>query len=151
MRGMACLYLSSYLLNASSAKKQHTELKAFEPAITLIVAAYNEEAFINAKITNTLLLDYPRDKLSVIFVTDGSNDKTPAIVSQYESIRLYHQPGRRGKVAAINRVMQFVITPVVVFSDANTLLNRECLKEIAKHYQDPKVGGVAGEKNPGVD
>lgn len=42
--------------------------------------------------------------------------------------------------------MQFVTTPVVVFSDANTLLNRECLTEIAKHYQDPKVGGVAGEK-----
>jgi len=84
--------------------------------------------------------------LSLIFVTDGSSDKTPDIISQYEIIRLFHQPGRMGKVAAINRVMQFVTTPVVVFSDANTLLNRECLREIAKHYKDPKVGGVAGEK-----
>ena len=57
-----------------------------------------------------------------------------------------HQPERKGKYAAIKRAMQNVQTPVVIFSDANTMLNKECIKNIVPHYNDEKVGGVAGEK-----
>jgi len=121
-------------------------LAYFEPEITLVVSAFNEEDFIREKIENTFALNYPGEKLQVIFVTDGSTDSTPQIIGGYSSIRLLHQPERRGKVAAMNRAMGYVNTPYVIFSDANTLLNADCVKEIVKHYADPRVGGVAGEK-----
>jgi biofilm PGA synthesis N-glycosyltransferase PgaC len=118
----------------------------FEPEITLIVSAFNEEEFIEKKIGNTFELIYPKEKLKIIFITDGSTDNTPEIVSRFPPIQLLHEATRRGKVAAMNRAIQFVTTPYVIFSDANTLLNADCIKEIAKHYADPIVGGVAGEK-----
>jgi poly-beta-1,6-N-acetyl-D-glucosamine synthase len=120
--------------------------ESFEPQITLIVSAFNEEDFIRQKIENTFALDYPAGKLKLIFITDGSNDNSPRIISGYASIRLLHEPERRGKVAAMNRAMGYVDTPYVIFSDANTLLNRDCVKQIVKHYSNPVVGGVAGEK-----
>lgn len=116
------------------------------PAVALVVAAYNEEDFILEKIRNTLALDYPKDKLELIFITDGSNDNTPAIVARFPQILLLHQPDRQGKVAAMNRAIRQVQSPLVIFCDANTLLNTACVREIVKHYEDPKVGGVAGEK-----
>jgi len=116
------------------------------PHITLLIAAYNEEQFIEEKILNTLALDYPQSLLEVVFVTDGSSDRTPDIVRNFPNVQLYHQPERRGKIHAVNRVMKFVKTPIVIFCDANTLLNRDALKNIVRHYQDGKVGGVAGEK-----
>lgn len=116
------------------------------PAVALVVAAYNEEDFILEKIQNTLALDYPKDKLELIFITDGSNDNTPAIVARFPQILLLHQPDRQGKVAAMNRAIRQVQSPLVIFCDANTLLNTACVREIVKHYEDPKVGGVAGEK-----
>lgn len=118
----------------------------FEPDITLIVAIFNEEAFIQKKIENTFQLNYPKDKLKLIFVADGSSDNTVSIISRYPAIQLLFKPERQGKVVAVNRAMQYVTTPFVVFCDANTLLNGNCIREIVKHYQDPKVGAVAGEK-----
>jgi biofilm PGA synthesis N-glycosyltransferase PgaC len=116
------------------------------PEVTLIIAAYNEEDFIVSKIANTLALDYPVEKLSIFFVTDGSSDSTPEIVSQFSDITLFHEAARKGKIHAVNRVMHFVKTPIVIFSDANTFLNREAIKNIVRHYTDKNVGGVAGEK-----
>ena len=116
------------------------------PEVTFIVAAYNEEDFIAKKIENTLALDYPKDKLSIVFVTDGSTDSTPTIVRQHADITLFHESARKGKIHAVNRVMRTVETPVVIFSDANTNLNREAIRNIVRHYADPSVGGVAGEK-----
>jgi poly-beta-1,6-N-acetyl-D-glucosamine synthase len=114
--------------------------------VTLIVSAYNEAAIIRKKIINTLAIDYPKEKLEIIFITDGSSDETPELVSSNASIRLLHLPERRGKYAAIKRAMREVKTPIVIFSDANSMLNTECIKRIVSHYADPKVGGVAGEK-----
>jgi poly-beta-1,6-N-acetyl-D-glucosamine synthase len=118
----------------------------FEPTVSLVVAAYNEEEFIEKKIANTFALEYNPAKLKVIFITDGSTDATPSIIRRFDQIKLLHQAERKGKVAAMNRAMEFVDTDIVIFSDANTLLNPGCVKEIVKHYVDPKVGGVAGEK-----
>ena len=127
-------------------KKRKLPVDRFEPPVTLIVSAYNEEGFIKKKIENTFKLQYPKDKIKLIFITDGSADSTPDIVRGFPEIKLLHEAPRRGKVAAMNRAMQFVDTPIVIFSDANTLLNKDCINEIAKHYGDPMVGGVAGEK-----
>jgi poly-beta-1,6-N-acetyl-D-glucosamine synthase len=116
------------------------------PPLAVVIAAYNEEEYITQKIENTLALDYPRDKLEIVFVTDGSTDKTPDLVRQYPGIIIYHQSERKGKVAAINRILPFVKSPLILFCDANTFLNKNCATEIVKHYIDPRVGGVAGEK-----
>jgi biofilm PGA synthesis N-glycosyltransferase PgaC len=116
------------------------------PDVTMLIAAYNEEQFIEAKINNTLALDYPAEKLSVIIVTDGSTDNTPELVKKFHAVKLFHEPGRKGKIHAVNRVMKHVKSPIVIFSDANTVLNKESIKNIVRHYDDPKVGGVAGEK-----
>ena len=114
--------------------------------VTLIVAVYNEKEILEEKIHNSLLLEYPPEKLKLIFITDGSVDGSDEMLASYPAITVLHQQERRGKLAAIKRAMQFVQTPIVIFSDANTILNKECIKKMMRHYQDPKVGGVAGEK-----
>ncbi len=116
------------------------------PSCTVIVAAFNEEAVIEEKITNTLALRYPADRLHYYFITDGSTDSTPAIVERYPQVRLMHSAERRGKIAAVHRAMQEVDTDVVVFTDANTLLNTDALMAICRHYVENHVGAVAGEK-----
>jgi len=121
------------------------------PSCTLIVAAYNEADFIEQKIENTLSLLYPEDQLKLIFITDGSSDATPDIVSRFPQIRLLHNSPRLGKIAAIHRAMQYVNTEVVVFTDANTFLNQRALLELCKHYSDGSVGAIAGEKRVQID
>lgn len=127
-------------------KPQHTLSAVPLPAVTLVVAAFNEEDFIGEKIENSLALDYPEGLFKLLIITDGSSDRTPAIAASYPGVTVMHQPERRGKVAAIERAMEKVDTPIVVFTDANTTLNKACILNIARHYQDERTGGVAGEK-----
>jgi biofilm PGA synthesis N-glycosyltransferase PgaC len=121
------------------------------PSCTLIVAAFNEEDFIIDKIENTLLLNYPAGKLDYIFVTDGSSDLTPELVSAYPQIKLLHSPERKGKISAVHRAMDNVQTELVVFTDANTFLNPEALVKLCRHYADISVGAVAGEKRVAIE
>lgn len=116
------------------------------PHITLFITAYNEESVVDDKMRNTLALDYPAEKLHILWVTDGSNDRTNELLANWPQATVKHHPERRGKTAAMNRGIQFVETPFVVFTDANTHLNKEALKEIVRLFQNPKVGCVAGEK-----
>ena len=140
------IYILVKLKRIFSISPATRQLSLFEPEVTLIVSAFNEADFIERKIKNSLELDYPNGKLRWIFITDGSNDTTPAIISKFDQIDLLHQSERKGKVAAMNRAIKFVETPYVIFSDANTLLNAGAVREIIKHYANPVVGGVAGEK-----
>lgn len=116
------------------------------PTCTLVVAAYNEEDFIDEKIKNTLQLIYPAGKLEILFITDGSSDRTPEIIGNYPQIRLMHSPERKGKIAAVHRAVGEIISETIVFTDANTFLNREALLHLCRHYSDAAVGAVAGEK-----
>jgi poly-beta-1,6-N-acetyl-D-glucosamine synthase len=116
------------------------------PTVSLVIAAYNERGFIDTKAPNTLGLDYPPEKLQIIFVTDGSNDGTPDALRAYDRITVLHQPERAGKIAAMHRAMKYATGDICVFTDANTLLNQMALRHLVKHYQHPHVGGVAGEK-----
>ncbi|HVF96325.1 MAG TPA: glycosyltransferase, partial [Flavisolibacter sp.] len=93
-----------------------------------------------------LALDYPQEKLHFVFVTDGSTDKTVSIVQNYSEITLLHHPERKGKASAINRAMQDISTPIVIFSDANTVVHRDSVKRLVQHFNNEKVGGVSGEK-----
>ncbi len=116
------------------------------PEVTLLVAAYNEADFIEEKIHDSLAIDYPKGKLKFLFVTDGSDDGTPDIIARYPEIKLMHQPPRAGKIAAVHRAMPHVDTPITIYTDANTYLNKDVVRKIVRHYEDPRVGAVAGEK-----
>lgn len=124
---------------------QPTEIKDV-PDVTLFITAYNERDYVVEKMNNTFELDYPKDKLHIFWVTDGSDDGTPELVQQYVGVTVQHQPERRGKIAAMNRGMKFVTTPIVVFCDANTMLGKESISRIVRLFQNPKVGCVSGEK-----
>jgi poly-beta-1,6-N-acetyl-D-glucosamine synthase len=115
-------------------------------AVTVIIPAYNEADCLDQKLQNCFELDYPTDKLRVIVVTDGSTDESNSLVRQFPGVQLVYHPARHGKMAAINHSMAYVTTPIVVFSDANTILNASSLLHMVAHYQDENVGGVAGEK-----
>lgn len=117
------------------------------PRVAHIIAAYNEEDFIEKKINNALSIDYPRHLSRIIIVADGSTDRTMEIVRRYPDVELFFEPARKGKVAAMNRAVENTLdVDILIFSDANTLLNKEAFKYIIGHYRDPLVGGVSGEK-----
>lgn len=116
------------------------------PSVSVIIAAYNEEDLIEEKINNCLSLNYPENKLQLIFITDGSSDQTPDIIRKYSRIKLLHEDQRLGKMSAIKRAMPYVSGDVTVFTDANTFLNKDALMHLTKHYQNPRIGAVAGEK-----
>ena len=118
----------------------------FFPPVTLVVAAFNEDEILEEKIRNSLDLDYPADSLKFLFVTDGSTDNSTVVFERFPEVGHIHQPERNGKLHALNRAMGEVTTDFVIFSDANSLLNRDCVANLVRHYQDPLVGGVAGEK-----
>ena len=116
------------------------------PEMTLFITAYNEEQVVDEKMANCLDLDYPREKLHIVWCTDGSNDHTVERLGCWPQATVLHTPERKGKSAAMNRGLQFVHTPLVAFTDANTMLNRASLRLIAQAFLDQKVGCVAGEK-----
>ncbi len=118
----------------------------YQPEVTLFVTAFNEKDYVHRKVQNSLGLDYPSDKLHLFWITDGSDDGTPDELRKYPDIEVYHLPERKGKIAAMNRGMKFVKTPIVIFSDANTLLGKESVKRIVRLFSDKKVGCVSGEK-----
>ena len=120
--------------------------KSFLPPVTLVVPAYNEAGIIAQKAQNSLKLDYPKDRFRILFITDGSTDNTADVLRSIDGVEVTHNDRRAGKSAAENRAMTLVVTPIVVFCDANTMLNPEAIRELVKFYEDPKVGGVAGEK-----
>jgi len=127
-------------------QKEKVSWEEFLPEVTLFVAAYNEKDYIAAKMENSFSLDYPKEKVKYIWVTDGSDDGTPDILRAYPEVEVYHQPDRAGKIAAMNRGMAFVKTPIVIFSDGNTMLGKESIRRIVKLFHNPKVGCVSGEK-----
>lgn len=116
------------------------------PEVTLMVCAYNEEDIIAVKMDNTRRLDYPSDRLHLVWVTDGSNDNTNVLLSAYPEVKVIYFPERRGKAAALKHGIKEIDTEIVMMTDANTMLNPEAVKEVARLMQDPKVGCVSGEK-----
>ena len=116
------------------------------PEVTLFITAYNEEMIVDEKMRNSLELNYPKEKLHIVWVTDGSSDATNEQLNRWPEAKVLFQPKRQGKTAAMNRGMKLVKTPIVVFTDANTMINAEAVRNIVKAFADPKVGCVAGEK-----
>jgi len=129
-------------------KLNSSEASDYQPEVTLFVAAYNEKDYVDAKVKNSLSLIYPKEKVKQLWVTDGSDDGTPDLLKKYtdQGIEVHHENKRGGKIGAMNRGMAFVKTPIVIFSDGNTMLGKESIQRIVNLFKDPKVGCVSGEK-----
>lgn len=147
--GIVAWFLVKIRKTLGRAFKQYND-PTFLPKVTLVIPAYNEMSCIHAKVLNTFGLDYPADKMEVLFVTEGSNDGTSEYIqslkSKYPNLRMIDGDTRRGKIEAMNMAIKTITTPIVIFTDANTNLNQLVVKNIVRHFQDPKVGAVAGEK-----
>jgi len=127
-------------------KKTDASSKDYFPTVSFIVAAFNEEDCIKEKIIDSLAQNYPPEKIEFIFITDGSTDNTAKIISGYPQIKLLHNTERKGKSAALNRAVANAANDILIFCDANTILNRNAVLNICRHYADEHMGGVAGEK-----
>lgn len=116
------------------------------PDVTLMICAYNEQDIIREKMENIRELDYPREKLCVMWVTDGSSDHSVEMLREYHDVTLVHSPERKGKAAAMQHGLQENHSPIVVFTDANTMLNAGAIREIVRQMMKPDVSCVSGEK-----
>ncbi len=116
------------------------------PEVTLMICAYNEEDVIREKMENIRQLDYPRSKLCVMWVTDGSDDHSNEMLKEYEEVTLVFSPERKGKAAAMQHGLEENKAEIVIFTDANTMLNAGSIKEIVRLFMNKSVGCVSGEK-----
>src|SRR5262245_49265163 len=117
------------------------------PRVSVIIAAYNEERDIKAKLKNTLALDYPRDRMEIIVASDCSTDQTDEIVRRFrrKGVFLYRQPYRFGKTIAQNRAVKVSSGEILIFSDATTMYEPDAIRKIVRSFADPEVGCVAGQ------
>jgi len=135
-----------YFWNTGLVKKIKQMTYLYEPEVAVVIAAYNEADVLGDKIENTLGLEYPSEKLIIHIVTDGSSDASVKLAAEHKQVQHYHQSKRQGKLAAIQRIMPMIDSPIVVFTDANCMLNTSSIRSLVQHYQDAVVGAVAGEK-----
>ncbi|MBQ7510360.1 MAG: glycosyltransferase family 2 protein [Prevotella sp.] len=116
------------------------------PDVTLMVCAYNEEEVVDEKMQNIRQLNYPKDKLCVMWVTDGSTDRTNELLGNYSEVKLVFSPERKGKAMAMQHGLRENKAPYVVFTDANTMLNADAIREIVRQFMKKNVSCVSGEK-----
>lgn len=116
------------------------------PDVTFLVCAYNEQDVVDMKMKDIYQLDYPKNKLHIAWVTDGSSDNTNSYLKTYTDVDIIFTPERKGKTAALNHGLSLVKSDITVMTDANTMVNPGAIKEIVRLMQDPKVACVAGEK-----
>lgn len=115
------------------------------PSVSLIIAAYNEEAVIAERLENALALDYPKDRLQILVAADGCTDATVAIAGGYAGRGVQALPlPRQGKIRTLNEAATHATGDVLVFSDANIMCHPHALRALARNFADPEVGGVAG-------
>ncbi len=117
-------------------------------SLSMIIALRNSEAIIEEKIKNCLSLRYPSENVEIIFSLDGSTDKTEAIIRSYddERFKIISSPVHQGKVYALNRAAQKATHEILVFSDADSIIDTEAFLNLFRHFSEPIVGGVCGQR-----
>ncbi|MFH1198738.1 MAG: glycosyltransferase family 2 protein [Candidatus Omnitrophota bacterium] len=118
----------------------------FLPYVTIVVPAYNEAVVINQKIENFLALDYPQDKIELIFSSDGSSDNTVELARarNIDNVKVIDSP-RKGKPNAVNNGIAQARGEIIVLSDAYALLAKDAVSKLTRHFSDLKIGCVIGE------
>lgn len=119
----------------------------YEPPVTVLITAYNEELAIRQKLENTLAIDYPPEKLEILVASDGSTDETDRIVGEFadRGVKLFRQEGRLGKTYTQNKAVEIARGEVILFSDATTAYRPDVLRQILPNFADESVGCVAGK------
>ena len=117
------------------------------PFVSIVIAAYNEEAHIRQTVENKLCLEYPEDKLEILVVSDGSTDDTDSIVRDFNGkrVRWFRQEPRQGKTAALNLAVRETRGDILVFSDANSIYSPDAVKKLVSNFSDETVGYVTGK------
>lgn len=131
-------------LKGAKAVRRDEEIR---PLVTLIISAFNEESVIDAKLRNSLQLDYPPDRFEILVVSDCSTDRTDEIVAGYagNQVRLLSMPERSGKTVGLNHAVHRASGEILVFSDANAHYQRDAIINLVRNFGDPRVGAVTGE------
>ncbi len=119
------------------------------PQVAMVISAYNEETVLEEKIKNCLAIDYPQDRISFVFGSDGSTDRTNEIISSINHPRIKYKifPEREGKCSVLNKLVEEVNEEIILFSDANSIFKPNSVKLLTRHFSDPEVGGVCGKLN----
>jgi glycosyltransferase involved in cell wall biosynthesis len=127
--------------------KRHPRRAPITPRVTILIPAYNEARDLARTIENKLDLDYPKEKLEILVISDASTDATDAIVRRYadRGVRLIRQEPRQGKTAGLNLAVPQVGGEILVFSDANSLYARDAVQALVSPFADPQVGYVTGK------
>ena len=135
-----------WIISGFKNSQRKTELKRFEPKVSLLISVYNEESVIEDKILNSLTLDYPKNLFEIVVISDGSNDRTHAIAAGYASkgVFLRHYEGRSGKTACLNKAVPLAKGDIIVFSDANSKYDKAAIKRLVNNFIDETIGFVTG-------
>jgi cellulose synthase/poly-beta-1,6-N-acetylglucosamine synthase-like glycosyltransferase len=125
----------------------------FLPTVSLLISSYNEENVIEEKIINSLSLNYPEELLEIIVISDGSTDRTDEIVNRYagQGVALKHYKGRIGKTACLNKTVPAARGEIIVFSDANSMYDRDAVRNLVPNFADVTIGFVTGYTRYAVD
>lgn len=139
--------LAIRVANRLTARRPHEGSPGFAPRVTIVLPVHNEAGRIEAKIANTLALEYPRESLRIIVVGDGCTDDSleRAARAGGDSVEVVALPERSGKAAALNLGIERARGDVVVFTDASISLEREALRRLVEHFDDPTISCVSGE------
>lgn len=134
---------TSFVFNKAERRIRNNQL----PEVTVVIAAYNEEKCIEQRINNLLALDYPKDKLTFLIGSDGSTDNTNAILQKFShpalTVRCFDI--NRGKINVLNELVTQVKSEICVFSDANTLFEKDAIQHLVSHFETKEIGAVCGE------
>jgi len=136
-----CVWVLSHLI------QKRVDKSTYEPSVSILIAAYNEEKNIRQTITNKLQLDYPEDRLEIIVVSDESTDQTDEIVKSFNNkkVKFFRQKPRAGKTSALNMAVPQANGEILIFSDANSMYATDALKHIVANFHDQEVGYVTGK------
>lgn len=146
---IALVYFGYPLLLSLAAffnKRPHSKNR-INPQVTLLIPAYNEENVIQDKLNNSLLLNYPKDKIEILLILDQCTDRTKEIARQYidKGIIIIEQTPRRGKIAALNLAVPQARGEILIFTDADILLDENSVMNLVDNFSDNNIGCVGGE------
>lgn len=141
MRGLSVL-VRVFRRTAPTIPREGNDL----PSVAVLIAVFNEEPILREKIENSLRVAYPHGRITFHFGSDGSTDATPAILSQVDDPRIAVRTfcERRGKSAVLRSLLEDADAELIVFTDANTLLEPHAIRKLAEAFRDPRVGYACG-------
>jgi cellulose synthase/poly-beta-1,6-N-acetylglucosamine synthase-like glycosyltransferase len=152
----ALLFILGFLAQAKSdftfllrrKSRRHSEGTEYRPPIAILIAAFNEESVIEERVRNALASRYPGELFEILIGLDSPTDSTPEILARVQSdrVRVFHFRTRRGKLGVISELAQLTSAEILVFTDANTNFDQDCVSNLVRHFVDPRVGAVSGEE-----